>query len=84
MYKDGLLQDSGVYGNLDEVVAGDKPGREDDNERVYFNAVGLAYVDVGIAWAMYQRAAASGAGQPLTMQETTIFEHAQIPNWSRA
>ena len=83
MYKDGLLSDSDVYGNLDELVAGEKPGRQNDQERAYFNAVGLAYVDIGIAWAMYQRATERGLGQPLTLQETTIFEHPEIGQWFR-
>ena len=83
MYKDGVLKDSDVHGNLDEIVTGEKPGRENDTERVYFNAVGLAYIDVGIAWAMYKRAKAAGAGQELTMQETTIFEHSQVADWFR-
>lgn len=83
MYKEGLLSDSDVYANLDELVAGEKPGRQHDHERAYFNAVGLAFVDVAIAWAMYQRAAESGLGQTLTLQETTIFEHSQIGQWLR-
>ncbi len=83
MYKDGLLSDSDVYCNLDELVAGEKPGRQNDRERAYFNAVGLAYVDIGIAWAMYQRATERGLGQTLTLQETTIFEHPQIGQWFR-
>jgi ornithine cyclodeaminase/alanine dehydrogenase-like protein (mu-crystallin family) len=84
MYKEGLLGDSDVYANLDELVAGVKPGRENDTERAYFNAVGLAFVDVAIAWAMYRRATDRGLGRPLTLQETTIFEHSQIGQWIRS
>jgi N-[(2S)-2-amino-2-carboxyethyl]-L-glutamate dehydrogenase len=75
MYKDGELRDEDVHANLDEVVAGAKPGREADDERVYFNAVGLAFVDVAIALAMYRRAIGAGKGHELTMQETMIFDH---------
>ena len=75
MYQDGELRDSDIHANLDEVVAGDKPGRESDDERVYFNAVGLAFVDVAIALAMYRRAVDAGKGRELTMQETTVFDH---------
>jgi ornithine cyclodeaminase/alanine dehydrogenase-like protein (mu-crystallin family) len=81
MYKDGLLQDSGIYANLDELVSGEKPGRMNEQERIYFNAVGLAEADVAIAWAMLQRATQRGFGQRLTMQETTIFEHPQIAKY---
>ena len=83
MYKDGVLSDSDIYADLDEMVAGEKPGRENADERCYFNAGGLAFVDVAIAWAMFQRATENGFGQNLTMQETTIFEHSQIAEWFR-
>ena len=81
MYKDGVLSDSDIYCDLHELVAGDKPGRQGEHERTYFNAVGLAFVDIGIALAMHKRAAERGLGQALTLQETTIFEHPQIGQW---
>lgn len=83
MYKEGQLTDDDVYGNLVSIVAGEKPGREYDKERVYFNAVGLAFVDVAIALAMYRKAQEHGFGHRLTLQETTIFEHPQISEWVR-
>ncbi len=83
MYKEGELTDDDVYGNLVSIVAGEKPGRERDDERVYFNAVGLAFVDLAIALAMYRKAQEHGFGQRLTLQETTIFEHPQISDWVR-
>lgn len=83
MYKEGELSDEDVYADLTEVVAGEKPGRESEDERVYFNAVGLSYVDVAIALAMYRRAVEAGTGRELTMQETTVFEHARIADYAR-
>ena len=83
MYKDGELSDEDVYADLVDVVAGAKPGRESDEERVYFNAVGLAYVDVAIALAMYRRAMEAGKGRELAMQDTMIFEHARIADYAR-
>ena len=83
MYKDGELHDADVHGNLDQVVAGEKPGRETDDERVYFNAVGLAFVDVAIALAMYRRAVAAGKGRELSMQETMIFDHPDMAEYVR-
>ncbi len=81
MYKDGELSDSDIHANLEEVVSGEKCGRETEDERVYFNAVGLAYVDVAIALAMYRRAKEAGAGQTLVIQEKMIFQHAQLKEW---
>ncbi len=81
MYKDGELTDDDVYANLVDVVTGEKVGREAAEERVYFNAVGLAYVDVAIAHAMYKRALEAGKGQKLTLQETMIFQHEKLADW---
>ena len=83
MYKDGELKDRDVYADLVEVVAGEKGGRESAEERVYFNAVGLAYVDVAIAYAMFRRAAEAGRGRSLAVQETMIFQHRRLADWIR-
>ena len=83
MYKDGELADDDIHANLTELVTGKKPGREDPDERIYFNAVGLAYVDVGIALAMYERANEAGMGQDLQIQHEMIFEHARLKDWVR-
>lgn len=81
MYKDKELTDNDLYANLIDVVAGKKEGRQSDEERIYFNAVGLAYVDVALAIAMYQRAIEKKAGQQLTIQESMIFQHPNIKDW---
>lgn len=81
MYRDGELSDSDIHGNLSDLVAGRKPGRSSDQERTYFNAVGLAYVDVAIADAMYRRASDAGMGQDLKIQNEMIFEHAHLKDW---
>ena len=61
-YKDGVITDADIHGNLIDVLSGAKPGRENDEEFIYFDAVGLAYVDVSIANAMYECAKAAGVG----------------------
>jgi len=83
MVRDGELSDDDIHANLVDLVQGRKPGRERDDERTYFNAVGLAYTDVGIAHAMMQRAREAGAGTELTLQETMIFEHEALKRWVR-
>ncbi len=83
MYKDGQLSDEDIYANLVEVVSGAKEGRETPEERAYFNAVGLAYVDVAIAYAMYQRAKEAGKGRMSSIQETMIFQHENLADWIR-
>ncbi len=83
MYQDGDLTDDDIYANLVEIVIGEKHGRESIDERVYFNAVGLAYTDIGIAHAMYLRAREAGCGQEITLQDTMIFEHPDLKEWIR-
>jgi len=82
-YKDGVLTDADIHGNLVDMILGKIPGRESAEERTYFNAVGLAFADVGIANAMYERAKAADAGTELTIQEKMIFEHEELKDWVR-
>lgn len=78
MYAEGLISGSDIHADLHELVSGQKPGRESDDERTYFNAVGLAYVDVAISLAMYRRALSAGSGQKLDLQQCMIFEHENV------
>ena len=78
LYKEGLIDGHRIHADLHELVSGDKPGRENDQERIYFNAVGLAYIDVAIGLAMYNRALTAGAGTQLDLQQSMIFEHPDI------
>jgi ornithine cyclodeaminase/alanine dehydrogenase-like protein (mu-crystallin family) len=83
MYAEGLLSGSDIHADLHELVSGHKVGRESADERIYFNAVGLAYIDVAIGLAMYQRAASAGTGQKLDLQQCMIFEHENIIQQAR-
>jgi len=73
-YKDGIITDSDIYGNLIDILSGEKTGRENDDEFIYFDAVGLSYVDVSIAYAMYNRAKERNVGSESYLQEKMIFE----------
>ena len=54
MYKTGRLKDTDIYANLKEIIAGNKPGREKDTEFIYFNSVGLAFIDIAFANHTYE------------------------------
>ncbi len=73
-YKEGLIDDSAIHGNLIEILDGAKPGRESAEEFIYFDAVGLAYLDVSIATMMYKRAREAGKGTWTDLQGSMIFE----------
>ena len=74
MYQAGLLTDESIYADLHEIVSGKKPGRENDREFIYFNAVGLSYIDVMLAGRMYRRACKMNKGRLITMQDQSMFE----------
>lgn len=62
MYKEGLLTDDEIYGNIDEIVTAFKPGRENKEEFIYFCSVGLAYIDVSFAKYVYEKAREQNVG----------------------
>jgi ornithine cyclodeaminase/alanine dehydrogenase-like protein (mu-crystallin family) len=78
MLQEGLITSHDIYADLHELVSGHKVGRESEDERIYFNAVGLAYIDVAIGLAMYHRALDAGVGTQLDLQQAMIFEHSDI------
>ena len=74
MYKEGLLKDENIYGNLDAIVTGKLKGRESENEIIYFNTVGMSYVDVMLSNSMYKKVQMKGLGLDITLQDKSIFD----------
>jgi len=64
----GTLTKDDVYGELGEIVLGNKPGREREDEITYFKSVGLAIQDVAVAALVYRRAREKGVGTALTLE----------------
>jgi ornithine cyclodeaminase len=61
----GRLTEETLAGELGDVVAGTRPGRERDDERILFWHRGLATTDVAVGHALLQRALALDAGTVL-------------------
>jgi ornithine cyclodeaminase/alanine dehydrogenase-like protein (mu-crystallin family) len=74
MYKMGLLDDSNIYANLEDIVAGTKEGRTSANEFIYFNTVGLSYIDVMMANYMYKKVVNAGLGHDVAFQSISMFD----------
>lgn len=74
MYKQGLLHDDDIYADLHQIVSGRKPGRETADEFIYYNGVGLSYVDVALANWMYQTARDKGYGQMINLLDKSMFD----------
>lgn len=60
--RDGIIDRSIIHAELGEIVLGQKPGREAEDEITVFRAVGLGALDVAVARAMYERAQRDGLG----------------------
>ena len=59
---DGSLTEASVHAEFWEVVGGEKPGRENDEEVTVMDSTGLAAWDVLAFHAAYERAAERGVG----------------------
>lgn len=61
----GELGDEHCYGEIGEVVAGIKPGRESNDERIIFWHKGFAVSDIMIGHLAFEKASEKGVGTPL-------------------
>ncbi len=58
----GLVTEESIAGELADVVAGTRPGRERDDERILFWHRGLGTTDIALGQAILDRAEEQGAG----------------------
>ncbi|MCR8486838.1 MAG: ornithine cyclodeaminase family protein, partial [Crenarchaeota archaeon] len=63
----GIIGGGKIYGELGEIVAGLKKGREDDHEITIFSSTGLAIQDAAVANIAYENAIRKGAGIKLKL-----------------
>ena len=61
----GRLSDKNFHAELGSVVAGKKPGRENDNETILLWHRGLSLSDIALGHAMLEKATRLGVGQKL-------------------
>ncbi|MDG5819656.1 ornithine cyclodeaminase family protein [Natronococcus sp. A-GB7] len=61
-YNEGTLTDEDIYGEIGELVVGEKAAREDDTGVTVFDSTGLAIQDVAAARVVYEDAREHGAG----------------------
>jgi ornithine cyclodeaminase len=72
MYKENLLSDKDIYGDIGEIILGKKPGRETEQERIYFNPVGLGELDQIIAERVYIKAEERNVGKELVLWKKAL------------
>jgi alanine dehydrogenase len=61
----GRLSAASLYAELGQIVAGQRPGRERDDERILLWHRGLAILDIAVGIAILRRAEQEGAGTML-------------------
>ena len=69
MWKDGIIKDEDIHAQLGQILTGDKTGRENDDEIIYFNAVGTGILDIAVTTRCYRKALELGKGTKLTYWE---------------
>lgn len=63
MANEGLIADTDITATIGEVIKGDKAGRTNNEEIIYFNCVGMGIEDVAIATRIYRKALKEQVGQ---------------------
>jgi alanine dehydrogenase len=63
--EEGVVDEDHVYAELGEIVAGEVPGREDDEEITVFDSGGTGIETVAGAYLLYEKATAEGLGTTL-------------------
>lgn len=62
MWKNGIIKDEDITAQLGQILAGTKTGRENDEEIIYFNAVGTGILDLAVTTRCYRKALEEGKG----------------------
>ncbi len=65
MLKENYLSEKDLYAELPELLAGKKPARQSDRERIFIRAIGLVNQDIAMAHHIYRHALESGVGTRL-------------------
>ena len=69
MWNDGLLKDEDIHAELGQILNGTKAARENDDEIIYFNAVGAGIMDIAVAARCYRNALKTDKGIKLPYWE---------------
>lgn len=61
------ISDDIIYGELGEILAGRKPGRESDKEITLFESIGLSALDMAVATTIYHNSLRLGIGSHMNL-----------------
>ena len=75
MYMQGLLGDHDIYADLKDIISKKIKGRESDDEFIYFNSVGLSFIDLNFSNETYKLAKQLGLGTDIVLFENTTTNY---------
>ncbi|HDB3856777.1 TPA: N-[(2S)-2-amino-2-carboxyethyl]-L-glutamate dehydrogenase SbnB, partial [Staphylococcus aureus] len=64
---EGKFSKEALHAELGQLVTGDIPGREDDDEIILLNPMGMAIEDISSAYFIYQQAQQQNIGTTLNL-----------------
>lgn len=67
----GAITDEDITAHLSEVILGEKAGRQNHDERIFFTAVGTGLLDIGVATRLLHKAEEENIGTMLNLWENT-------------
>ena len=79
-----LMTVSDIHAELGMIIAGQKPGRESDEEIIVFDSTGTALQDVASAAIIYEKAIARNMGIKLNFSERDSVPHMSGKNQKMA
>lgn len=62
MWANGLFRDEQIDAEVGQIINGTKTGRDNDEQTIYFNAVGAGILDLAVVIRCYQKAISQGEG----------------------
>jgi len=65
MAAEGLISDKDIDAEMGEIINGKKTGRDNEEQTIYFNAVGAGLLDLSIVTRCYRKAIELGKGQSI-------------------
>lgn len=66
LVEEGKLEEKNIYAEIGDILAGQKKGRERDDENILAVPIGMGSLDVGCAFEVHQKAVEKGIGTPFS------------------
>lgn len=72
-YQEGVITDKDIYAEIGEIILGQKKGRENPEEFIYYNTVGMGIEDIAFGQAVFEEAKRKGIGVSLPLWTNPIW-----------